>query len=80
MISTSLKRIPASFVRSFIMLVPLLGACEIATAPLPHGAERFDPPAVYAQWWSLTEQCSGIIRVRRSLAAAMAPSSVLVRA
>ena len=42
------------------MLVPLLGACEIATAPLPHGAERFDPPAVYAEWWSLTEQCSGI--------------------
>jgi hypothetical protein len=40
--------------------VPLLGACELATAPLPDGAVPFDVPAVYAQWWSLTEQCSGL--------------------
>lgn len=46
--------------RSFILLVPLLGACDFATEPLPDGAERFDPPAVYAQWWSLAEQCSGV--------------------
>jgi hypothetical protein len=47
-------------VRSLVLLSPLLSACELATAPLPDGAVRFDAPAVYAQWWSLTEQCSGL--------------------
>ena len=54
------RGIVSSFARSFLLLVPLLVACEIATAPLPNGAERFDPPTVYAQWWSLTEGCSGL--------------------
>jgi hypothetical protein len=36
-----------------------LGACESPTG-LPPGAERFTPPAVYRQWWSLTEACSGL--------------------
>ena len=46
--------------RSLVPLVPILGACELATAPFPDGAVAFDAPAVYAQWWSLTEQCSGL--------------------
>jgi hypothetical protein len=33
--------------------------CELVTAPLPPGAERFEPPAVYARWWAMTEACSG---------------------
>jgi len=36
-----------------------VGACEIATAPLPGGATRFEPPPVYARWWALVESCSG---------------------
>jgi hypothetical protein len=27
---------------------------------LPPGTERFTPPAVYRQWWDLTEACSGL--------------------
>lgn len=46
--------------RSLLLLVLLLGACEVATAPFPDGAQSFDAPPVYAQWWSLTEQCSGL--------------------
>lgn len=34
------------------------GSCESPTAPLPRGAVRFDPPAVYEWWWSVTESCS----------------------
>lgn len=34
-------------------------ACESATAPLPGGATRFEPPPVYARWWGLVEECSG---------------------
>jgi hypothetical protein len=33
--------------------------CELVTAPLPSGSERFEPPAVYARWWAMTEACSG---------------------
>jgi hypothetical protein len=35
-------------------------ACRAPTTPLPSGAERFEPPAVYAEWWELTEACSGL--------------------
>jgi hypothetical protein len=35
-------------------------ACRAHTAPLPAGAERFSPPPIYAQWWDLTEACSGL--------------------
>ena len=39
----------------------LFGACDRLTAPpLPVGAEPFTPPAVYQEWWDLTEQCSGV--------------------
>lgn len=40
--------------------VSLTAACDWPTAPLPPGAERFDPPAVYQQWWELTQECSGL--------------------
>jgi hypothetical protein len=37
--------------------------CHLLTEPaLPSGAERFDPPPVYAQWWALTEACSAVTR------------------
>lgn len=34
-------------------------ACSLITGPLPAGADRFAPPAVYARWWAMTEACSG---------------------
>jgi hypothetical protein len=37
-------------------------ACHEPTAPLPPDAERFEPPAVYARWWAMTEACSGRAR------------------
>jgi hypothetical protein len=43
--------------RSLLLLS--LAACESPTG-LPPGAERFTPPAVYRQWWTLTEACSGL--------------------
>ena len=44
---------------SCLALLTQAVACDWTTAPLPPGAERFDPPAIYQQWWALTEQCSG---------------------
>jgi hypothetical protein len=40
-------------------LLGLLG-CVDATAPLPVGARRMEPPAIYARWWRTVEQCSGL--------------------
>lgn len=45
------------FRRTFLLLS--LAACESPTG-LPPGAQRFTPPAVYRQWWALTETCSGL--------------------
>ena len=42
-----------------LVVVCGLAACGLITGPLPPGAERFAPPAVYARWWSMTEACSG---------------------
>ncbi|HYD54741.1 MAG TPA: hypothetical protein VEA99_19060, partial [Gemmatimonadaceae bacterium] len=42
-----------------LLLASLCLACIEPAAPLPSGAERFDPPPIYRTWWSLTEQCSG---------------------
>jgi hypothetical protein len=41
------------------MAVCGLAACNWIVDPLPRGAERFAPPAVYARWWALPEECSG---------------------
>ena len=47
--------------RSTLLLVALLGACDVPTGPaLPVGAVQLVPPAPYAMWWQLTEQCSGL--------------------
>jgi hypothetical protein len=35
-----------------------LAACHL-TGPIPADAIRFQPPAIYARWWSMTEACSG---------------------
>lgn len=38
-------------------------SCNQASAPaFPAGATRFDPPAVFAQWWRETEACSELQR------------------
>lgn len=38
----------------------LASTCRSPTAVLPPaGALPFDPPAVYASWWSMVEQCAG---------------------
>jgi hypothetical protein len=42
-----------------LLVVCGLVACDLITGPLPPGAERFAPPAVYARWWAMTEACSG---------------------
>jgi hypothetical protein len=45
--------------RPLLLALPLLEACDLTGPGLPAGAEPFVPPAVYQQWWQLTEQCSG---------------------
>jgi hypothetical protein len=47
-------------VRRLILALPLLNACDATGPQLPPGAEQFVPPAVYQQWWSLTQQCSDL--------------------
>lgn len=42
-----------------LVIVCAAAACDMVTAPLPPGAEPFEPPAVYARWWAMTEACSG---------------------
>jgi len=47
--------------RRLILALPLLAACETSVGPrLPTNAEPFTPPAVYREWWALTEACSGL--------------------
>jgi hypothetical protein len=47
--------------RRLILALPLLAACETPVGPrLPTNAEPFTPPAVYREWWALTEACSGL--------------------
>ena len=47
--------------RRLMLALPLLAACETPVGPrLPTNAEPFTPPAVYREWWALTEACSGL--------------------
>ena len=48
-------------------------ACGITGPSLPANAVRFNPPAVFAKWWALTEQCSGKSRPLESLTWYTAP-------
>jgi hypothetical protein len=41
-----------------LIVVCAVAACRSTTEPLPADAERFEPPAVYARWWRMTEACS----------------------
>ena len=43
-----------------LLCVPLAACTVITGPPLPENAVRFDPPAVYAEWWRMTEQCSAL--------------------
>ncbi len=45
--------------RPLFLALPLLEACDLTGPALPAGAAHFVPPAVYQQWWQLTEECSG---------------------
>ncbi|MHB0949732.1 MAG: hypothetical protein ACYC3Q_10030 [Gemmatimonadaceae bacterium] len=47
------------WIRPHSLLLIGLAACELPTA-VPRGARPFEPPAVYRQWWALTERCSGL--------------------
>jgi hypothetical protein len=41
-----------------LVIACAVAACRPVTGPLPPGAEPFEPPAVYARWWAMTEACS----------------------
>jgi hypothetical protein len=42
-----------------LLVLPLLAACEVMTAPpLPAGAARFEAPPAYQLWWAMTQECS----------------------
>ncbi len=41
-------------------LILLAGCRNLVDPPLPGGAQRYSPPAVYATWWAMTEHCAGI--------------------
>lgn len=41
------------------LIMCVFGACNFIAAPLPPNAKAFDPPSVFARWWSMTEACSG---------------------
>ena len=60
----ALKSTGARFTRPVVLVgyfvVLLVVACGIA-APrpsLPEGAVRFEPPAIYREWWAATEHCA----------------------
>lgn len=43
--------------------ITLLVACDGPTdPPLPGGARRLAPPAVFATWWAMVEACAGVSR------------------
>lgn len=44
------------------LLVILGGGCAEITRALPTDSDRFDAPPVYAAWWKMVEECSGISR------------------
>jgi hypothetical protein len=46
--------------RAGVLLVAWIGICGCDVTGLPHGAQRFTPPAQYRAWWALTEACSGL--------------------
>ena len=47
--------------RSAAVACVLALSCDmLVDPPLPGDAIRFAPPPVYAQWWDITEACSGI--------------------
>jgi hypothetical protein len=51
---SDLARVASCFVG-----ITILVSCDPGSLALPPGSERFSPPAVYDEWWSLTEGCSG---------------------
>ncbi len=46
--------------------------------PLPAGSHEFSPPPVYATWWSMTEQCSGVVRPMSRVSWVEAPDVLLL--
>jgi len=65
-------RIPSKIALAF------LGAsCSYPTdPPLPPGSHAFAPPPVFATWWRMTEQCSGIVRPMSSVSWVEVPGNV----
>ena len=57
------RRVPASWRQLLACCVWAVARCTTFTdPPLPTGAVRLMPPAVYARWWAMTETCSGLSR------------------
>jgi hypothetical protein len=46
--------------RIFVALVAGISCSHLLDPPLPEGATQFSTPAVYARWWTMVEQCSGL--------------------
>ncbi|HYC51462.1 MAG TPA: hypothetical protein VEB19_10180 [Gemmatimonadaceae bacterium] len=68
--------------RVFLSLASLflLAGCELMTGPaLPTGAVRFDPPAIYAEWWRMAEQCSALGGDLSRVAFYSVPDKILTR-
>ena len=41
-----------------LLVICAVAACRSTTEPLPADAARFEPPTIFARWWTLTEACS----------------------
>lgn len=55
-----------------------LMACDVPTAPLPVGAVRFEPPAVYDWWWNITRECSGLTGSLRDVSWYVVPGATSI--
>jgi hypothetical protein len=54
-------RYASSYLRSAILaLVAGISCGHLVDPPLPATAELFVPPSVYARWWTMVEECSGL--------------------
>ena len=59
-VATPSKRHRYSRRRRFVIAALMSTGCDrLVDPPLPAGAVRYEPPAVYATWWQMVEACSG---------------------
>jgi len=58
-----------------ISLLSILGCTSLVDPVLDPRAEPFQPPPVYARWWSMVESCSGLQRSMSSMSWYQVPGS-----